>query len=91
MNIANLTIPITLVTFVVTFYTQNVWNKYWQAYTLTQHICGSIQDFTVLNSTFLARHDPATTWELTRYLSSGGLIWEPLVVASRELFGDAGW
>jgi len=69
MNMGNLTIPITLVTFVVTFYTQNVWAKYWTAYTLTQHIRGSIFDFTILCSTFLNNKDPVAVWELTRLIN----------------------
>lgn len=48
-------IPAALVSFIVTFYNQNAWQKYWTCYTLTQHLRGQIFDFTLYLGTYFER------------------------------------
>jgi len=70
LNITSLAIPVTFVSFLVTFFTQNAWNKYWTCYELTQHLRGQIHDFVVYNASYVGvgqvTHE---SWELTRLMA----------------------
>lgn len=68
LNIGSLTICVTFVSFMVTFFAQNAWEKYWSSYALTQHLGGNINDFTVYSSVYLSGKDDTSVWEMTRLM-----------------------
>jgi len=69
MNISSLTVCVTFVSFMVTFYSQNTWQKYWSSYSVTQHLGGNINDFVVYADSYLGGKNDVALWELIRLIN----------------------
>jgi len=68
-ELASLAIPTTLVSFFATFYNQNSFSKYWNSYTLSQHMKGTLHDVIIAATTYFRGVEDVRLMEVTRLIN----------------------